>query len=191
MGINGGVPLAAQYAGQSASVQARAALSEAPTELRRLIQDPHFDGTERALADLGGAAIGSDLGVDTVRKLRQWSAEYQRVAIELEAAARYCRVIEREINQRADALLEMPSAKTRRRAGPFRELLRRGRTASQLPAEVTEAVTSEPGPVPEPKPGPMPGPVSAVAATGPPALEVDIAASALGPLEVRVAGRRV
>jgi hypothetical protein len=25
--------------------------------------------------------------VDTVRKLRQWSAEYQRVAIELEAAA--------------------------------------------------------------------------------------------------------
>jgi DNA-binding SARP family transcriptional activator len=187
MAINGGVPLAAQYAGQSAALQARAALSEALTELRRLIQDPHFDGTERALADLGGATIGSGLGVDTVRKLRQWSAEYQRVAIELEAAARYCRLIEREINQRADALLEMPSAKTRRRAGPFRELLRRGRTASQPPAEGTEAVTSEPGPVPEP----TPGPVSAVAATGPPALEVDIAASALGPLEVRVAGRRV
>src|SRR2546429_5918222 len=158
MAINGGVPLAAQYAGNSASVQARAALSEALTELRRLIQDPHFDGTERALADLGGAAIGSGLGVDTVRKLRQWSAEYQRVAIELEAAARYCRLIEREINQRADALLEMPPAKTRRRVGPFRELLRRGRTPSRPATEPAEPVAIEPGP--------MTGPVSMASVTG-------------------------
>ena len=99
MATNRDVPLAAQLAGHSASARARTALSEALTELRQLIQDPHFDGSERALADLGGAPIGSAFAVDTVRKFRQWSADCQRVAIELETAARYCRLVEREMNR--------------------------------------------------------------------------------------------
>jgi DNA-binding SARP family transcriptional activator len=184
MGTYGGEPHAIRHADiNSTPTQAGTALSEALTELRRLTRDPLFDGAERVLADLGSIQIGSEFAVNTVRKLRQWSAENQRVAIELEAAARYCRLVEREINLRVDALLEMPSAKTRRRAVPLRELLRRGRTASPPGTEGIEPVASEPGP--------MPGPVSAAPETGPPALEADIAASALGPLEVRVAGRRV
>ena len=183
MATNGGVPLAAQHAGHNASAQAQTALSEALTELRRLTQDPHFDGSERALADLGGVPIGSGFGVDAVRKLRQWSAEYQRVAIELDAAARYCRLVEREINQRVDALLETASARTGRRTGTLRDFLRRGRAASRPVTRRTEPVTSEPEPISVS--------ISGIPVTGHPALEADIAASALGPLEVRVAGRRV
>jgi DNA-binding SARP family transcriptional activator len=183
MATNGGVPLAAQHAGHNASAQARTALSEALTELRRLTQDPHFDGSERALADLGVAPIGSGFGVDAVRKLRQWSAEYQRVAIELDAAARYCRLVEREINQRVDALLETASARTGRRTGTLRDFLRRGRAASRPVTRRAEPVTSEPEPISVS--------VSGIPVTGHPAPEADIAASALGPLEVRVAGRRV
>ena len=183
MATNGGVPLAAQHAGDSASAQARTVLSEALTELRRLTQDPHFDGSERALADLGGAPIGSGFGVDTVRKLRQWSAEYQRVAIELDAAARYCRLVEREINQRVDALLETASARSGRRTGPLRDFLRRGRVASRPVTRRTEPVASEPESISVS--------ISATPVTGHPALEADIAASTLGPLEVRVAGQRV
>jgi DNA-binding SARP family transcriptional activator len=183
MATNGGVPLAAQHAGHNASAQARTALSEALTELRRLTQDPHFDGSERALADLGVAPIGSGFGVDAVRKLRQWSAEYQRVAIELDAAARYCRLVEREINQRVDALLETASARTGRRTGTLRDFLRRGRAASRPVTRRAEPVTSEPEPISVS--------VSGIPVTGHPAPKADIAASALGPLEVRVAGRRV
>ena len=110
MGIYGGEPRAARRAGDDDTpAHARTALSEALAELRRLTRDPLFDGFERALADLGNAPTGSDFGVDTVRKLRLFSAEHQRVAIELEAAARCCRLVEREINQRADALLEAPA----------------------------------------------------------------------------------
>ena len=127
MGIYGGERTARHAGEDSTPAQAQAALSEALTELRRLTQNPLFDGFERALADLGNAPTGSDFSVDTVRKLLLWSAEHQRVAIELEAAARCCRLIEREINQRADALLELSAAKTRRRTGQFREIFRRGR----------------------------------------------------------------
>jgi len=183
MATNGGVPLAAQHAGHSASARARTALSEALTELRQLTQDPHFDGSERALADLGGAPIGSAFAVDTVRKLRQWSAEYQRVAIDLETAARYCRLVEREINQRVDALLETPPARSRRRTGPLRDLLRRGRAPAQPVMHIAEPTASGPRPISVS--------VSAALVTGDPAPEADITASALGPLEVRVAGRRV
>jgi DNA-binding SARP family transcriptional activator len=184
MGTYGGEPGVIRHAGtNSTPAQATTALSEALTELGRLTRDPLFDGVERALADLGGTPIGSEFGVDTVRKLRLWSAEHQRVADELETAARYCRLVEREINQRVDALLDTPSAKARRRAGPLRELLRGGRTVAPSATERTAPLAGEPGPMPEP--------VSVAAGTGPPAPGADIAASALGPLEVRIAGRRV
>ena len=200
MGAYGGEPRPRRHAGtDSTPAQARTALSEALTELRRLTRDPLFDGVERALADLGGAPIGSEFGVDTVRKLSQWSAEHQRVAIELEAAARCCRLVEREINQRVDALLDAPPAKTRRQ---LKEIFRRGRPGSRPVADTPERVVPEPlapEPVPMPRlpdrlaPGPLaPGPPEAepepVPATAP---EADIAASALGPLEVCVGGQRV
>jgi DNA-binding SARP family transcriptional activator len=205
VGAYGGEPRARCHAGtDSTPAQARTALSEALTELRRLTRDPLFDGVERALADLGDAPIGSEFGVDTVRKLSQWSAEHQRVAIELEAAARCCRIVEREINQRVDALLDAPLAKTRRQ---LKEIFRRGRPGSRPVEDMTERAVPEPlapEPVPKPHvpdwlaPGPLaPGPL----APGPPeakpepvpaaAPEADIAASALGPLEVCVAGQRV
>jgi DNA-binding SARP family transcriptional activator len=184
MGTYGGEPRTIGHAGiNSTPAQARTALSEALTELRRLTGDPLFGEVERALADLGSAPIGSESGVDAVRTLRRWSAEHQRVAIELEAAARCCRLVEREINQRVDALLDMPSAMTRRRAGPLRELLRRGRTGPPPATEETKPAGSEPWSAP--------GPVHVAFETGPPVPEADIAASALGPLEVHVAGRRV
>jgi len=205
MGAYGGEPSPRRHAGtDSTPAQARTALSEALTELRRLTRDPLFDGVERALADLGGAPIGSAFDVETVRKLSQWSAEHQRVAIELEAAARCCRLVEREINQRVDALLDAPQAKTRRQ---LKEIFRRGRPGSRPVADMTEravpeSLASEPVPRPrvpdrlapdplasnpaEAEPEPMPMPAAAPAAT-----EADIAASALGPLEVCVAGRRV
>src|SRR5580704_14865232 len=84
---------------------ARTELTEALAELRRLIQDPSLDRLERTLADLGQGPTESNVGVDTVRKLRHWSAGHQRVAIELETAARCCRLVEREISQRVDELL--------------------------------------------------------------------------------------
>jgi DNA-binding SARP family transcriptional activator len=180
MGTRGGEPRATRHGGgDNTSARASTALSEALTELHRLTQDSLFDGIERALADLGNAPIGSDFGVDTVRKLRYWSTEHQRVAIELEAAARCCRLVEREMNQRVDELLEAPAARTRRRTGQFRKIFRRGRVGTATVAEGAEPV------LPEPMPAPA-GPV-----TGYPAPEADIAASALGPLEVRVCGRRV
>ncbi len=188
MGIRGGVPRASHSRGadDDTPTGAQTALSEALAELRRLTQDPLFDEAACALADLGNAPTGSDFGVDTIRRLRHWSVEHQRVAIELEAAARFCRIVEREINQRIDAHLEASAAKSRRRTGQLREIFRRGRPGPRLVAEEPEPSAR----APEPMPGsaaPAPG-YPAPSATVP---EADIAASALGPLEVRVAGRRV
>jgi DNA-binding SARP family transcriptional activator len=166
-------------------------VSEALSELRQLAGHPLAAELERALADLGAAPDGPGFGVDTVRQLRRCSAEYQRVAIDLEAAARCCRLAEREINQRADVLL---SEKNRGVGGQLLDIFRRGRGG------VRNAV---PGPGPAPPPQlqapplqsqpqdqrqPQPEPESAPAPATP---DADIAASALGPLEVHVAGRRV
>jgi hypothetical protein len=181
MGTDGAEWGTVQRGNDNASARARTALSEALAELRRLTQDPLFDGVERALASLGNTPIEPEFGVETVRRLQQWSAEHQRVAIELEAAARCCRLVEREISPQVDALLERPSARTRRRTGQLREMFRRGRDGSQ-PAEQGR----EPA-VPEPELTL----VSTASMNDYPVPEADIAASALGPLEVRVAGQRV
>ena len=167
-----------------------AAVSEALAELRQLAGHALSANVERALADLGrasaGAGAGSGFDVDTVRQLQRCSAEYQRVAIDLEAAARCCRLVEREINQRADALL---LAKNRRLSGQILDIFRRGRNG-----ERNAAPGSEPAPSPQPQlqspsqPQPRPEPEPALAPAAP---DADIAASALGPLEVHVAGRRV
>ncbi|HEU5388082.1 MAG TPA: BTAD domain-containing putative transcriptional regulator [Streptosporangiaceae bacterium] len=168
------------------------AVSEALSELRQLAGYPLPADVERALADLGRASDGAAFDVDTVRQLRRCGAQYQRVAIDLEAAARCCRLVEREINQRADALL---SEKNRRVGGQLLDIFRRGRGGVRNAAPGTELfpppqaqaqlqappqLQSPLQPQPEPEPAPAPATPDA-----------DIAASALGPLEVHVAGRRV
>jgi DNA-binding SARP family transcriptional activator len=196
MSADGGAPGAVPDAGDNASAQVRTALSEALTELRRLTHDPFFDGLEQALADLNHAPIGASFGVDTVRRLRQWSADYQRVGIELEAAARVCRLAEREINQRVDALLEM-SPTTRRPASRFSVLFRRGRASARPVARRPEPVAGEPEPAAVVAAAPEPAalvPATSMTTgpgTGYSVPEADIAAATLGPLEVCAAGRRV
>ena len=140
MGTYGGEPGASQPGDNNASARARTALSEALAELRRLTQDPLFDGVERALANLGNAPIEPGFGVDSVRRLQQWSAEHQRIAIELEAAARCCRLAEGEINQRVDALLETsPATTAKRRVGQLGEQIARASPATILdPAEAQD-----------------------------------------------------
>src|SRR6266496_6213148 len=77
--------------------EARSGLTEAVTELRRLTRGPLFSAMPRVLADLDDAPRGSSVSVETVRMLRQCSAEHLRVADELEVAARRCRLVEEEI----------------------------------------------------------------------------------------------
>jgi DNA-binding SARP family transcriptional activator len=173
-------------------------------ELRRLTQDPFLDRLERTLADLGQALTESNVGVDTVRKLRHWSAGHQRVATELETAARCCRLIEREISQRVDDLLvrqeetlsatsgpvaDTPSANISPRtslADRLREIFHRS-AGSRRPAETTQPMASEQ------TPSPRLSVMSVARYTAPivPTPVADVATWALGPLEVHVAGRRI
>jgi DNA-binding SARP family transcriptional activator len=167
-----------------------APVSEALAELRQLAREPLSADVEGVLADLGHALDGTGCGVDTVRQLRQWSAGYQRVAIDLEAAARCCRLVEREINRRVDALL---AEKNKSRTGQFRDIFRRPRAGTRnLPRRPEPASGPASGPASRPATEPASGSATArPAAAGIPASDADIAASALGPLEVHVAGRRV
>jgi DNA-binding SARP family transcriptional activator len=174
---------------------ARTELTEALAELRRLIQDPSLDRLERTLADLGQGPTESNVGVDTVRRLRHWSAGHQRVAIELETAARCCRLVEREISQRVDELLagrkealstapeyfaHTPSADISPRSSltnRLREIFRRS-ADPRRPAETTGPATGELS-------------IDRFAKPIAPTPMADIATWALGPLEVHVAGRRI
>jgi DNA-binding SARP family transcriptional activator len=181
----------------------RTGLAEAVTGLRRLTKDPLLADVERVLAIPGGVLGGSDVSVETLRALRQWGAEHLRVANELEAAARRCRLVEREIGERVDALLAgwetervqtggdkgAPAADDRPRRGLddwLRGVLRRGRTGPKPVGDVPLPGTPEQAPLPQVTSAIPFGqhPASLVPA-------VDIAALALGPLEVRVAGRLV
>src|SRR6516225_9637849 len=89
--------------GRQASA-ARDRLDEAVTELRRLTQGQLFQALER-LADVEDIRSASSVSVESVRRLRVWSAEHLRLAAELEAAARCCRLIEQELNRQIDATL--------------------------------------------------------------------------------------
>ena len=81
---------------------ARDQLDEAVTELRRLADDQLFQSVER-LCDIDGIREGGSVSVETVRRLRLRSADYLRLAAELEAAARCCRLIEQELRQQIEA----------------------------------------------------------------------------------------
>ena len=89
--------------GRQASA-ARDRLDEAITELRRLTQGPLFQAL-KGLADVEGIRDASSVSVESVRRLRVWSAEHLRLAAELEAAARCCRLIGQELNRQIDATL--------------------------------------------------------------------------------------
>jgi len=183
--------------------RAQAALTQALTELSRLTRDQFFGRVDDVVTDLVNAGTSSLASLDTVHKLRGFSAEHHRIAIELEAAARCCRLAEREINNRVDALLtgregQLPAAREydaeaqraimRRRAGLdgwLGGLFRRDRAGGRHSEEGPEPVTDHPPPpLPTPPAGPDPEPTAAIPS-------VDIVALALGPLEVYVAGRLV
>src|SRR5215831_20828228 len=83
---------------------ARDRLDEAVAELRRLTQGQLLQALER-LADVEDIRSASGVSVESVRRLRAWSAEHLRLAAELEAAARCCRLIEQELNRQIDATL--------------------------------------------------------------------------------------
>jgi SARP family transcriptional regulator, regulator of embCAB operon len=211
------------YAGgtdDNALTRAQAALTEALTELSRLTQDPLFVRVDDVVANLVNGSARARIDLDTVHKLRDLSAGYQRVAIELEAAAACCRLVEREISKRVDAQLagwdeelsaarghplEPPPAIERRRAGRdgwLSEIFRRGRADARHSAEGQEPVTPEqrpPAPVPAVPPAVLlsvppavpPGPPAAPDPPTAPTAQADVAAHALGPLEVRVGGNLV
>jgi DNA-binding SARP family transcriptional activator len=178
-------------------------VTEALAELRRLAQNPSIQEVERALADLGNAPTGSGAGIEAVRTLRRWGAAYLRVADELQAAARCCRLAERDIGQRIDALMvnwegqpgtapahqrDAPAGTHRRRGlhGWFRRLFRRDRAGQQQ---------RENRPVPGRHARRAPPLVLSAASSrqqpAPAAPTADVAALVLGPLELSVAGRRV
>jgi DNA-binding SARP family transcriptional activator len=173
---------------------ARTELTEALAELRRLIQDPSLERLERILADLGQAPTESNVGVDTVRKLRHWSAGHQRVATELETAARCCRLVEREISQRVDELLagqkEVPSTAPEYFADtPPAEISPRTSLANRLREIFRRNADSRRPAETEPAAGELS--IDRFAKPSAPFPMADIATWALGPLEVHVAGRRI
>lgn len=79
-------------------------LDEAVTELRRLTQGRLVQALER-LTDAEDIRSAPGVSVESVRRLRARSAEHLRLATELEAAARCCRLIEQELNRRIDVTL--------------------------------------------------------------------------------------
>jgi len=177
-------------------------LAKAMTELRRLTQDPRFEALEQALADLGGDPSQSDVSVRTVRRLRQWSAEYLRVAGELEAAARCCRLVEREVGERVDGLLaaRAPAGRAARARDPGSRATRGGQHAApggwlQRTFDRFRARRQISGDAPMPARSGQGSLTVTLPRTGfdvaPTVPVADIAALALGPLEVHVAGRQV
>ena len=180
---------------------ARDRLNEAVKELRRLTEDQLFQAVER-LSDVEDIYGAGSVSVESVRKIRLWSAGYLHLAAELEAAARCCRLIEQELRQQIDA----PLAGGNGQADPLGDLRSdepagKGHRSISLPSWI-KAIA--------PRNHPAHGPPDMPEAAAPPMAlerlsmvpwgqpphapsrpEADIAALMLGPLEVDVAGRRV
>jgi SARP family transcriptional regulator, regulator of embCAB operon len=189
--------------------EAQDRLDEAVTELRRLTQGQLPQALERLAngEDIRGV---SSVSVESVRRLRAWSAEYLRLAAELEAAARCCRFIEQELNRQIDETLagshleagaigdrrgDAPPMKShpkshrksRRatgRSGWLRLFAPRGHPAHRRPgkepAKDSAATPYRPTIAPSAQP---------LLISGMP--EADVTALILGPLELSVAGRQV
>jgi DNA-binding SARP family transcriptional activator len=183
---------------------ARPRLTDAVTELRRLTQDQQFQVVKGLLADLDAPPRDLIVSLQAARRLRLWSAEYLRVAAELEAAARCCDFIEAELGREtavpiagSEGLIETPGqhntggsmAKIGRVGsvdGWLRATFRRGRIVRERAEDGPLYTSPERQEIP---------PMLSVAPSHPlPASivpEADVAALVLGPLKLRVAGRWV
>jgi DNA-binding SARP family transcriptional activator len=178
---------------------ARDRLIEAVAELRGLTRDQLFQALER-LADADAIRGDSSVSVESVRRLRLWSAEHLRLAAELEAAARCCRIIEQELRQQIDAVLtggrgQVRTLSGRVVVGPSVRSQRGLRLADWLRAISTprhpagdqaheELATVFPV---APQPLPVASPTRLLPV--PKRSEADISALILGPFELSVAGR--
>ena len=193
------------YANSRQASTARDRLDGAVTELRRLTQGQLFHALER-LADVGDIRGASGVSVESVRRLRVWSAEYLRRAAELEAAADCCRIIEQELNRQIDATLasshheadapgdhraDAPPVKSHRKkhrvigvSGWFKPFAPRGQSAHRRTGKKPKKVFAA-----------TPGRPTAASAAQPLLVsgrpEADVTALILGPLELNVAGRHV
>src|SRR5690349_11235127 len=96
-------------AGDSATgaASSRDKLNEAVTELRRLTNFELLQSMEH-LCDVDGISRDESASGESVRSFLLWSAGCLRLAAELEAAARCCRLIEQELRQQIDQLLVNP-----------------------------------------------------------------------------------
>src|SRR5262247_1212643 len=81
--------------------EAQDRLDEAVKELRHLAQGQLLQALERLASGAGIRGVSS-VSVESAGRLRAWSGEYLRLAAELEAAARCCRLIEQELNRHID-----------------------------------------------------------------------------------------
>jgi DNA-binding SARP family transcriptional activator len=184
---------------------ARDRLDKAVAELRRLTQGQLFQALER-VADVEEVRGASSVNVESVRRLRVWGAEHLRLATELEAAARCCRLIEQELNRQIDATLagshheadvlgdhhaDAPIIKSHRKSrrvtglsGWLRLLAPHGhsthRRTGKEPMKVSVTTPYHPT---------IASPAHSLLISGRP--EADVIALILGPLELSVAGRHV
>lgn len=94
--------------GRQVGATVRDRVNEALAELRRLTDDELPHALEE-LSDVSDVHDGSTVSVESVRRLRGWSADYLRLAAELEAAARCCRLVEQELRGQVDAPLASPA----------------------------------------------------------------------------------
>jgi DNA-binding SARP family transcriptional activator len=179
---------------------ARDTLSEAVKELRGLTEDQLVQAVER-LSDVEDISGAANISLESVRRIRLWSAGYLHLAAELEAAARCCRLIEQELRRQVD----VPLAGGNGQADPVGDLRSdeptgKGHRGKGLPGWL-KAIS--------PRNHPAHGPPDRSEAASPMALErlsmvpsaqslqmpsraeADVAALMLGPLEMDVAGRRV
>src|SRR5579862_548591 len=79
-------------------------LTAAVDELNLLTYNQMPAAIERIIADLGNGEQ-TDAGIEAARRLRRWQADYGRLAVELEAAARSFRPMERTLRRQVDATL--------------------------------------------------------------------------------------
>jgi DNA-binding SARP family transcriptional activator len=173
-------------------------LNEAVAELRGLTRDRLSQALER-LVDADAIRIDSSVSVESVRRLRLWSAEHLRLAAELEAAARCCRIIEHELRQQIDAVLtgwrgQAGTLSGRVAAGPTLKTERRLRLADWFRAispphhPARDQPDDELGTVFPVAQQPLPVASPTQLRPVPTRSEADISALMLGPFELSVAG---
>ena len=174
-------------------------LTAAVNELSRLLEIRPSSVIERVLADLDNPAEYTSAGIEAVRKLRLWRADYHWLAAELDVAIHSLHLAEQQLGWRIDAALaeweqrfEAVSrgttgrfASDMGRQGRLRGLLRRGHVQAPLATTQEDASPDQQeftpdSPLVHEPPLPLPE-----------AYDADITARVLGPLELSVGGVRV